>query len=143
MTHRERRQAARINTLFIFNYKRITPEEYESARNQLCQANATRLPPFPSISPRQIPTNINISANGMSFATQGYFVVNDAIAISLMINRSGAPLRLIARVIEFIQDPEGSTGYVRLNFEEMTQYDRLQLANFIIRRMTVQKDASS
>lgn len=135
MINIERRQAYRINDSLLFSCQPLVEKEFVLAMKQTENFAKTRVHPFPTIAIQQLPTTVNLSMNGMAFATEERFVVGDYIAVTLLLSITAPPLRIVARVIDFVPDPEGVTGYVRLNFETMAQYNRLRLANYTMHKV--------
>jgi hypothetical protein len=129
MTFLERRRAPRINESLELAYSALKESEVSQAIKHVGRGGIS--PYFPTPMDNQPPTTVNISATGIAFATNHIFNKNDAVAISLLLDRSQPTIHIIGEVVEFLSDPEEMTGYVRINFLHIGQYDQLRLTNYI------------
>jgi len=129
---KDRRSAVRIQDSLLFGCRLLRKTEMAKAMLECEEYESESCDVFPPITDHSFPVTVNISATGMAFATEQAFPVGESVAISLQLSITSKPMRIIGRVVDFVEDPEGSTGYVRLSFDVMAQYSRLRLTNYTL-----------
>lgn len=132
MSFIEQRSAFRINDTLILNYIKLAGKEPQLAIDAIESGNPNEDDEhiFPEVSPERTPTTINLSATGIACTTNKLLAKDDTLAISLYLSVAEPAIRIVGKVIEMKEDPEGGTGYLRVHFTHITQHDKLRIMNY-------------